>query len=46
MTKSKFMVEAYKSFDTSKSYNYDEAVDIILKNKRSKLNETIEIITS
>ena len=43
MTKSKFMVEAYKSFDTSKSYNYDEAVDIILKNKRSKLNETIEI---
>ena len=43
MTKSKFMIEAYKSFDTSKIYNYDEAVDIILKNKRNKLNETIEI---
>ena len=43
MSKGKFMIEAYKSFDTSKVYNYDEAVDIILKNKRSKINETIEI---
>ena len=31
------MVEAYKSFDVSKVYNYNDAVDIILKNKRSKL---------
>ena len=43
MTKGKFMIEAYKSFDNSKIYNYNEAVDIILKNKRSKINETIEI---
>ena len=43
MTKGKFMIEAYKSFDSSKVYNYNEAVDIILKNKRSKINETIEI---
>ena len=43
MSKGKFMIEAYKTFDTSKLYNYQEAVDIILKNKRSKMNETIEI---
>ena len=43
MSKGKFMIEAYKTFDTSKLYNYKEAVDIILKNKRSKMNETIEI---
>ena len=43
MSKGKFLVEAYKSFDVSKVYNYNDAVDIILKNKRSKINETIEI---
>ena len=43
MTKSKFMIEAYKSFDSSKIYNFKDAVDIILKNKRDKINETIEI---
>ena len=43
MSKGKFLVEAYKSYDTSKTYNYEDAVGIILKNKRSKFNETIEI---
>ena len=43
MSKGKFMIEAYKSYDTSKIYNFNDAVDIILKNKRSKINETIEI---
>ena len=43
MSKGKFLVEAYKSYDASKTYNYDDAIDIILKNKRSKINETIEI---
>ena len=43
MSKGKFMIEAYKSYDLSKVYNYNDAVDIILKNKRSKFNETIEI---
>ena len=43
MSKSKFLVEAYKSYDPAKSYNYNDAVDIILKNKRSKIIETIEI---
>ena len=43
MSKGKFLIEAYKSYDSSKTYNYDDAVDIILKNKRSKINETIEI---
>ena len=43
MSKGKFLIEAYKSYDSSKMYNYDDAVDIILKNKISKINETIEI---
>ena len=43
MSKGKFLVEAYKSYDTSKAYNFNDAVDIILKNKRTKINETIEI---
>ncbi len=43
MSKGKFLVEAYKSYDVSKVYNYNDAVNIILKNKRSKINETIEI---
>ncbi len=43
MSKSKFLVEAYKSYDTSKVYNYNDAVDILLKNKRNKIDETIEI---
>ena len=43
MSKGKFLIEAYKSFDYSKTYNYDDAVNILLKNKRSKINETIEI---
>ena len=43
MSKGKFLVEAYKSYDTSKVYNFNDAVDIILKNKRTKINETIEI---
>ena len=43
MSKGKFIIEAYKSYDLSKIYNYNDAVDIILKNKRSKFNETIEI---
>ena len=43
MSKGKFLVEAYKSYDTSKIYSYNDAVDIILKNKRNNINETIEI---
>ena len=43
MSKGKFLIEAYKSYDSSKVYNYKDAVDIILKSKRSKINETIEI---
>ena len=43
MSKGKFLVEAYKSFDTSKVYNFNDAIDIILKNKRTKIIETIEI---
>ena len=43
MSKGKFLNDAYKSFDASKIYNYDDAVEIILKNKRSKIKETIEI---
>ena len=38
MSKGKFLVEAYKSYDTAKVYNFGDAVDIILKNKRSKIN--------
>ena len=36
MSKGKFLVEAYKSYDTSKVYNFNDAVDILLKNKRTK----------
>ena len=43
MSKGKFLVEAYKSFDSSKFYNFNDAVNILLKNKRTKINETIEI---
>ena len=43
MSKGKFLIEAYKSYDPNKAYNFNDAVDIILKNKRSKINETIEI---
>ena len=43
MSKGKFIIEAYKSYNTDKVYNLNDAVDIILKNKRSKINETIEI---
>ena len=43
MSKGKFLVEAYKSYDNSIVYNFNDAVDIILKNKRNKINETIEI---
>ena len=43
MSKGKFLVEAYKSYDTTKVYKLNDAVDIILKNKRTKINETIEI---
>ena len=30
MSKGKFLVEAYKSYDTSKVYNFNDAVNIIL----------------
>ena len=43
MSKGKLLVEAYNSYDTSKVYNIKDAVEILLKNKRSKINETIEI---
>ena len=43
MSKGKFLIEAYKSYDSNKVYNFNDAVDIILNNKRSKINETIEI---
>ena len=43
MSKGKFLIDAYKSYDATKIYNYSDAVDILLKNKRSKINETIEI---
>jgi large subunit ribosomal protein L1 len=43
MSKGKFLVEAYKSYDASKVYSFNDAVDIVLKNTRSKINETIEI---
>ncbi len=43
MGKSKFIVDAYKTFDVSKTYTLEQAVEIVLKNKRKKINETIEI---
>ncbi len=43
MGEGKFIKDAYKSFDSSKAYNIKEAVEIILKNKRVKFDESIEI---
>ncbi|OUW23779.1 MAG: 50S ribosomal protein L1 [Rickettsiales bacterium TMED174] len=43
MSKGKFLIDAYKSFDASKTYGFEDAVQILLKNKRKKVNETIEI---
>ena len=37
MSKGKFLIEAYKSYDANKVYSYKDAVDIILKNKRNKM---------
>ena len=42
MSKGKFLVEAYKSYDTSKVYSLNDAVDIILKNKRNKTTKNNE----
>ena len=43
MSKGKFIKDAYKTLDTSKTYSLDEAIQILLKNKRKNFNETIEI---
>ena len=43
MSKGKFIKDAYKNLDTSKAYKLEEAIQIILDNKRKKFNETIEI---
>ncbi len=43
MGKGKFILDSYKSFDNDKDYKISEAIDILLKNKRPKFDETIEI---
>ena len=43
MAKGKFIADAYKDFDNLKTYKIKEAVEILLKNKRSKFDETIEV---
>ena len=43
MSKGKFIKDVYKSLDTSKIYKLEDAIKIILDNKRKKFNETIEI---
>ncbi len=44
MSKGKFLVEAYKSYDSSKVYNYNDAVDIILKIKEVKLMKLLKFL--
>ena len=43
MKRGKLISDAYKEFDKNKIYQIKEAVEIILKNKREKFDETIEI---
>ena len=43
MGKGKLIIDAYKDVDSSKFYSISEAVEILLKNKRTKFDETIEI---
>lgn len=43
MVKGKFIKNAYKSVDPLKTYKLEEAVKVILGNKRKKFVETIEI---
>ena len=43
MSKGKFIKDAYKTLDSSKAYRLEEAIHILLDNKRKKFNETIEI---
>ncbi len=43
MGKGKLIIDAYKQVDSLKLYSISEAVEILLKNKRTKFDETIEI---
>ena len=43
MGKGKLIIEAYKNVDSSRFYSVSEAVEVLLKNKRTKFDETIEI---
>ena len=43
MGKGKLIIEAYKHVDSSRFYSVSEAVEVLLKNKRTKFDETIEI---
>ena len=43
MGQGKLILDAYKQVDNSKFYSVSEAVEILLKNKRTKFDETIEI---
>lgn len=39
----KRLKEAYESFDTSDRYNVEEAIDLVVNNKKTKFDETVEI---
>ncbi len=43
MGKGKLIIDAYKQVDSLKLYSISEAVEILLNNKRTKFDETIEI---
>ena len=43
MKRGKLISDAYKEVDKSKLYQVKEAIEIILKNKRKKFDETIEV---
>ncbi len=43
MKRGKLISDAYKEVDKSKLYKVKEAIEIILKNKRKKFDETIEV---
>ncbi len=43
MKRGKLILDAYKEVDKSKLYQVKDAIEIILKNKRKKFDETIEV---
>ena len=43
MSRGKLISDAYKSIDIEKHYSIKDAVEVLIKNKRKKFDETVEI---